>query len=137
MDWTSFDYHPDDRKLEQFGIVGCVLLLAMGAAHGTAAGWPHSAGIVLFVAAFMGLTAILHPRKLRWIFVAALATTWPIGWLVSRLLTAVILYGLLTPLAAYFRLRRRDALALKRRHVATYWTPKTTPADRRRYFRQY
>ena len=137
MDWTSFDYHPDDHKLEQFGIAGCALLVLLAATHGASAGWQSRDGLLLLAGGGLGLTAISNPRRLRWLFVAASATVWPIGWLVSRLLVGVILYGMLTPLAAFFRLRGRDTLAVKRRQVDTYWTPKPTPAERQRYFRQY
>jgi hypothetical protein len=62
----------------------------------------------------------------------------PLGWLVSQLVLAILFYGVFTPLALVFRLIGRDALALKKPSgEATFWRPKPTPSDPRRYFRQY
>ena len=62
----------------------------------------------------------------------------PIGWLVSQLVLALIFYGLITPLALVFRGRGRDPLQRARpASDESLWRPKASPADVRRYFRQY
>jgi hypothetical protein len=51
---------------------------------------------------------------------------------------AVMYYGIITPLAVWFRLRGRDLLARKPApNRASFWAPKHTPSDMRAYFRQY
>ncbi len=63
--------------------------------------------------------------------------TYPIGWLVSRLLLGVLFYGMFTPLGLLFRLLGRDALARRARpDASSYWITKEGPNDARSYFRQ-
>jgi hypothetical protein len=64
--------------------------------------------------------------------------TFPIGWVVSQIMLAVMYFAILTPLAVWFRLRGRDLLARKPAPGrASFWTPKPTPEDMRAYFCQY
>jgi hypothetical protein len=61
----------------------------------------------------------------------------PIGWLVSHVMLAVLYFVLFLPLGLMFRLLGRDALSLRKPSVETYWTEKQQPEDVVRYFRQY
>jgi hypothetical protein len=61
----------------------------------------------------------------------------PIGWTVSRVMLAVLFYGVFTPVAIVFRVIGRDLLGLRHRgSVETYWTVKPGVTDPRDYFRQ-
>ena len=63
--------------------------------------------------------------------------TYPIGWLVTRILLVLLFHGMFTPLALLFRLIGRDALTRRRRpDRPSYWIPKPGATDVRRYFRQ-
>ena len=63
--------------------------------------------------------------------------TFPIGWTVSRVILAILFYGVFTPVGVLFRLLGRDALGLQPKPAAdTYWTPRRT-AEVRDYFRQF
>jgi len=44
-----------------------------------------------------------------------------INWLITRALLAVIFYGVLTPLALFFKLIGRDALEIKKGQRSSYW----------------
>jgi len=47
-------------------------------------------------------------------------------------------YGIITPVALFFRIRGRDLLRRKPTAAPTsFWLPKETPEDVRSYFRQY
>ena len=62
----------------------------------------------------------------------------PIGWVVSRLLLAILFYGVVTPMGLVLRLGGRDPLRLARPAArTTYWMAKPGPADLRSYFRQF
>ena len=64
--------------------------------------------------------------------------TFPIGFVVSKLVMATAFYAVLTPLALVMRWTGRDALVLKRPVGAkTYWSEKTQPADAKRYLSQF
>jgi hypothetical protein len=96
-----------------------------------------SAWIGLSIGFLVGLPGLLHPEAIRPVFLAASAVTQPIGHVVSVVLLGLIYYGLMTPLAAIFRIAGRDPLARHSPKKASYWEPKVEPLDIRRYLRQY
>ncbi len=62
----------------------------------------------------------------------------PIGWVISHVILALVFYGLFTPLALVFRLIGRDALVLRRSPSARgYWQPRPQVTDPRRYLKQF
>ena len=138
---SIFDHVPRDpspRLLGQFGGLGALCL-------GGSAAWQlwarHPPGLALGLsaaAAAIGLVALLRPRALRPVFVGWMLAAAPIGWAASTLALAILYYAVITPLAVAFRLRGRDALALRRRpDLPTYWTSRVDPTDPARYLRQY
>src|SRR5204863_7614358 len=65
-------------------------------------------------------------------------TAKPAEWLVSQVVTAVVYYGVFTPVGLLFRLIGRDVLRRQfDRDAETYWKPVDAPPDARRYFRQF
>jgi Saxitoxin biosynthesis operon protein SxtJ len=74
----------------------------------------------------------------RPVFVGWMIAAFPIGWLVSKVLTAALFFTVFTPIALIFRLLGRDALMLRRDpDRPTYWTPKPPTTDPRRYLREF
>jgi hypothetical protein len=124
--------------LRQFAGAWLVFLLGLGA-HQYFARQHHVAGLALGIMAVVaGAPGLLKPGTIRWLYVALTVLTFPLGWLVSQLALAVMFYGILTPVALFFRLRKRDLL--QRRpppECATHWQPKGPPPEARRYLRQY
>ena len=90
------------------------------------------------IALVMGLLGLVAPALLRPIYVGWMVLAFPIGWTISLFTLAIMYYGLFTPLALIFRLLGRDPLDRRFEPAAeTYWTPKATPTDPRRYFKQF
>jgi hypothetical protein len=78
------------------------------------------------------------PATIRWIYVGCMIAAFPVGWVVSQVMLAVLFYVMITPVALLFRWRGRDSLhRAPARGRASYWTEKSQPEDLRRYFRQY
>jgi hypothetical protein len=138
MRWSDLPVNPSTRMLRQFGGLCLVILGAVGAWQFFVRGH-ESAGVVLALTAFgLGALGLMAPAVLRPIFVAWLVVAFPIGWVVSRVLMAVTFFGVITPLALFFRLRRRDALQLRGSTGSqSYWSPRTQPTDAASYFRQF
>ena len=62
----------------------------------------------------------------------------PIGWTVSQVILLAMFYGLFVPIGLVFRLIGRDPLQRARSsNLESYWSPKSAPADLRRYFKQF
>src|SRR6266576_617914 len=138
VNWSDIPKNPTAKALRQFAAAWLVFFLAV-AAHQYFKRGHHQLGIALGVCAIViGFPGLVRPAAVRWIFVTWMVLAFPIGWLVSQVMLLLMFYGLITPVALIFRLRRRDNLRLSRpANPSTYWFPKQTPKDVRSYLRQY
>ena len=138
MALVPIDWNPTTRHLRQFALAGAACLLAIAALGASRRGWSPGTGCLAALAVGLGLMGVLRPLWMRAPYRVSLAVTFPIGWVVSHLILAVIYYGVFTAVALVFRLVRRDALQRRLEPSApTYWQPKGQADDLRRYFRQY
>ncbi|MBI4060856.1 MAG: hypothetical protein HY403_05440 [Elusimicrobia bacterium] len=135
MSMLRVDWNPSPAKLREFGgglIVFGLLLgglaLSRGRPHGL---WLVAAGLAL------GLIVLAAPAAGRLIYKAWMGVAFVIGGAVSLLILGGLYYGLLTPLALFFRVRGRDALRLKKPALPTYWLPLETPRDKKSYERLF
>jgi len=138
MKWTDIPWQPTKRVLRQFAAAWLAFFGAVGLYQYLARG--HTPwGLWLMVAAVgVGTMGLVRPAAVRWLFVGWMVVAFPIGWVVSQVMLLLMFYGLITPVAIWFRLRGRDLLRRKRAGQRTsYWLMKETPQDVRRYFRQY
>ena len=72
------------------------------------------------------------------LFLALTLASFPIGWVASRLLLAILFYAVFTPAGWAMRLMGRDALQLRRDSDRySYWEPKEIVVDPHRYFRPF
>jgi hypothetical protein len=138
MTWSELVRPPAKATLQQFA--GCWLLVfgAWAVGLGWSRHWPSLSLALGGVAVGVGVPGLLWPATVRWLFVAAIVATWPIGWVVSHVVLFVIYHAVFTPLAALFRLLGRDALRLRPQPRQTsYWMPREPGTDPARYFHQF
>jgi hypothetical protein len=97
------------------------------------------AGVILAILALtIGPLGLARPEWVRSIYVGWMIAVFPIGWLVSQVILAVMFYGLFVPTGLIFKLIGRDPMQRTRSTgLKSYWTPKTTPSDLSRYFKQF
>ena len=138
MKWSDVPRNPTPRTLRQFAGAWLIFFLCWAAWLGLKKSHTNL-GVTLGVIALVGgIGGLVRPPLLRWIFVGWMMLAFPIGWLVSLLMLAILFYGVFTPTALLLRLLGRDALNLKRPPDGTsLWLRKETPLDVRSYFRQY
>lgn len=137
MQWSDIDSAPSSRKLRQFASL-CLLVFA-GLALWQYFGRGHTSLAIALVslAGTLGFVGLVRPQALKWIYVGWMMTAFPIGWVISRAILAIIFFVIITPIALAFRVCGRDVLQLRRRsEQASYWLPKPE-ADPRSYFRQF
>lgn len=137
MPWPEIIARPTDRQLREFATcsatIGCALAVWQLAGRHW---WPAGAWFLAAVA--LGTMGIWKPRWLAPLFQIAMITTFPLAWLVSFLVLALIFYGLITLLGLLFRWLGRDVLNCRNRsQPKSYWTPKPPTNDAVRYLRQY
>ena len=138
MKWSDLPFNPSRRALRQFAALWLVCFLALGATQYFVRNRPLL-GLTLAAAAVMlGIPGLMRPSLLRWVFVACMVVTFPIGWLLSLLVLLALYFLVFTPVAALLRLRGRDVLGrTPAPERDSFWEPKNTPLDVRGYFRQY
>ncbi len=138
MQWSEVSFTPSSRVLRQFAALFLVVFGGLAAWYGVVRDEPRLATFFGIVAAVIGPLGLMVPQAVRPIFVAWIVMAFPIGWTVSRVLLALIFYGLFTPLGLVFRLMGRDRLDRARRpDRETYWRSKVQPTGTRGYFRQF
>ena len=134
MAFVEINWNPPQRDLRVFS----GLLIAFS---GFIA-WKFDSALVtqiaISVGVTLGLVGLIVPPVVRWLYVGWMVAVSPIAFVVSNLILAFVFYVVVWPLACLMRLKHRDALRLKvDRSVSTYWLPRETQRDPRRYFRQY
>ncbi len=139
MKWSEKHTNPDLKTLQQFGGLSFAFLSYGAYVQGYVKHQPNLAITLAALAVVMGVLALVKPAFIKPIFVGAMVVTFPIGFVVSKVLLGLIYYGLITPIALVFRVIGRDELFLKdkRATATTYWLPKVISTDSKRYFRMY
>jgi hypothetical protein len=124
--------------LRQFAAAWLVFFLFWGWWHGVVRGRVEWGLALAGLAVIGGVMGLAKPASLRWVFVGWMMVAYPIGWLISQVLLLILFYCMFTAVALLMRVRGRDALGLRPApDQASFWLPKQTPLDVRRYFRQY
>lgn len=137
MQWSDLPRNPARKTLQQFGALG-VVFFGVVAWRCYSPNEPSLTVVLGVLAGAFGLAALAYPKALRVVFVGWLMAVFPIGFLVSRLVLAVLFYGCFTPIAMVFRIIGRDALGLKRAPAAeTYWRARPATADPARYLQPF
>jgi hypothetical protein len=138
MQWSDIPFDPPRKTLRQFAALWLVVLGGMAiwqALVRERAGW---ASILAILALTLGPLGLARPEWMRRIYVGWMILAFPIGWTVSQVMLAAMFFGLFTPIGLVFRLLGRDPLHRARRSdLESYWAPKPTPTDLRRYFKQF
>ena len=131
-------WQANDRRLRQFSVLWVIFFLGLAVRFSWLARPVSPAAAIGSLAILIGVAGWFRPRIIRPIYVAWMIAVFPIGWMVSRLILAILFYGVFTPLALIFRLLRRDALDLNLQpEMDSYWVSKEVAGDPRRYLRQY
>jgi hypothetical protein len=134
----SLDLSPSPKTLRQFSWIALPGFGLIGALFFWKWDLPWVAYPIWGLAILTPLLDLLHPRAVLPIFIALTLLGFPIGLVVSNVVTALIFFGLFTPIGLFFRLIRRDSL--KRRidpEAASYWEPAPPERPASDYLRQY
>jgi hypothetical protein len=128
--------NPSDRQLIVFGLAWLVFLGLLGWES-----WAHGryvAGEIAWIlAGAVPLVGLLSPGLLRLVYLALSYATYPIGFVVSRVLLALVYYLALTPIGLTMRLFRYDPLSRRFDAKAeSYWTRRDEAKPAESYFNQ-
>ncbi|HXT11017.1 MAG TPA: SxtJ family membrane protein [Candidatus Angelobacter sp.] len=136
MRTLAFETNPSPRVLRQFSAAWLVFFLLLAASQT----WRHAnrtAGVVLAAIALLGIIGLIKPKTMRPLFVIASAITFPIGWVVSLVMLAIMFYGIVTPVALFMRLRGRDLLQLRKKDQESFWIARRGQPPPEQYLKQF
>jgi len=134
MDWVNWSQQPKKAILVQFGLASGALLAAVSLwrVHTAQLRW------LLLGAAVAGVAlALVRPSALRLPYAAISFVAFPIGWIFSKILLAMMFYAVITPTGLIMRLFGRDPLRRKRPDLPSYFLPRAQRSDLRSYLRQF
>ena len=131
--------NPSNQELRRFAVIWLPLFCAIVGSGLYFKAHHHLAGVAVGGIAVAALTAgIAAPAVMKPVYLALMYVTFPIGWVMTHVLLALLYYGVITPVGLAMRLAGRDTMG--RRFdpaAASYWVPRQPITDRERYFRQY
>ena len=137
LTWSELPLKPTNRMLRQFAAAWLVLFLATGLRRILGHGHP-AVGYALCAVAMIGVVGLIFPRTIRWLFLAATILAFPIGWVVTQVMLAIMFYLVLTPVGWYFRVRGRDELQLRNKpEQSSYWVTRDEAPEPERYLQQF
>jgi hypothetical protein len=127
-------WKPTDRQLRQFAMTLLVALPLLGWLWRLDA---QSIAILAGVGVALAGLGFLSAPALKPVFIGLSLITLPIGLVIGELVLALVFFGVIWPLAAFFRFVGRDVLQRKLEPGAlSYWQPKSQPAGTGSYFTQ-
>jgi hypothetical protein len=130
--------NPSRRQLFVFGLAWLVFFGILGGMSWWRTGSLGTAGAFWAIGTAIPLAGLVWPGTLRIVFLLTSYATFPIGFVVSYIVLAVVYYLVLTPTGFVLRLRGCDPLQRRfDRNAKTYWTPREPEEATERYFQQF
>jgi len=143
---ARLDWNPSARTLRQFGFIalgafGLLALMAHQEAFMFRAGLGDARRTVTWSLLGVGVLSAFFsgvaPRANRPLFVGLSLVAYPIGFVLSHVLLAILFFGLFAPIGFLLKATGKDTLQPREGNAATYWRKarrKRAVAD---YFKQY
>ena len=137
MSLVRLNTNPSRRDLRVFSALWFAFFAAWGAVA-----WKkgaHRAAVTLWVVAALGGAAgLAAPIAMRWVYLASVYLTFPLGVVSSYVILGVVYYLVLTPIGLIMRTLGHDSLARRfEPDRKTYWRPRSETKPASTYFRQH
>lgn len=139
---NEFNWNPTTKELRVFGILllpFSVLMAWILQGHLP----PSTLTWILIGTGSLGAgIGIIAPSSLRWVYIIWMTAVFPIGWVVTHVVLALVFYLVLTPTGIIMRLTGRKTIHREfDRELDSYWEPLTSADassdEKERYFRQF
>lgn len=137
MSLLRLNRHPRPRQLLVFALAWLVFVGALGAVQWFKAR-PDAALAAWAFAVAVPVIGAVWREGLRLLYVGLSYATYPIGYVVSSVVLALIFYAVLTPIGLILRLCGHDPLGRRFDPTTpTYWHKRPAPPSPASYFRQH
>lgn len=130
--------NPTTKELRVFAVGEVVFFIGIAVLVFRETGSLLVPTVIVVTATAIGVGGWFVPSFLRPIYVAWMLAVFPIGWVVSHVLTAVVFYLVITPIGFMMRVCGRDPMQRRFDPAAqSYWKPRRPGDGTERYFRQF
>jgi len=138
MSLIRIDHHPSRRQLAVFGVIWAVFFGVVGWIVLRSTGSLPASGAIWTMAAAVPLIGVAVPELLRIVYLGMAYATFPIGFVLSHIIVALVYYLVLVPTGLTMRLFGYDPMHRRfDREVETYWIARKPDEDVKKYFRQF
>jgi hypothetical protein len=129
---------PSRRTLNQFGFIWLAFLCVFGLVAWFRASH-HTAAIILWAAAVaVPVVGWLVPAFMRVVYLGLSYAAFPIGFVISHIVLAVVYYLIITPVGLAMRLFGYDPMERAiEPDRESYWSVRDPHPDPKQYFKQY
>ncbi len=127
----DLNLNPSKRDLRIFSLAALVFLTFVGWVVWRKSGSATAGGVLVAVGVLIAILGLSVPRAVRPLFVALMVINYPIGWVVTHVVMALIFYLVVTPLGVIMRLCGRDPM--ERRFDPTRQNLLEAATDRNRH----
>jgi len=132
------EHNPSHRQLAVFGLMWLALFGILGGMAWWRTGSFVTAGVFWAIGTLIPAVGLVRPGVLRIVYLLTAYATFPIGFVVSYVILAVLYYLVLTPIGLVLRLTDYDPMQRRFDNSAkTYWSPRKQDDSTERYFRQF
>lgn len=137
MSLIRINKNPSRRELALFGLIWLVFFGVVG---GIAWGKSESASVasaIWAMAVVVPAVGWIVPSLMRIVYLGMCYASFPIGFVVSHVILAIVYYLVMTPIGLLMRMFGHDPMQRRfDRDAKTYWIPREQPEQIERYFRQ-
>lgn len=131
-------WSPADAQLKSFARIWWPLfVLFVTALLYRGSGWTTPVLVVTGAGVALAIASAVSHTVARTVFLGLHVITFPLAFVTSTIVLAVIYYLVVTPIGLVLRLAGRDALSLRKRKAASLWVPVPDRTDAERAFRQF
>lgn len=86
----------------------------------------------------VGILGLIRTDLIKPLWIVWMIVLFPVAWVITHVLLAVLYFGLFTPIGLVLRMVRGDVLQHTiDRECESYWEPKAQPTSVKSYFRQF
>jgi fatty acid desaturase len=129
---------PTRRQLNQFGFVWLGFLLLFAGMAWWRFGSPEAARWLAVAAVAVPVVGWVWPAFMKAVYVGLSYAAFPIGFVVSHVVMALVYYLVVTPIGLVMRVLGHDPMHRGfDRQAGSYWVERTQARDPRRYYRQF
>jgi hypothetical protein len=139
MSIVPINRNPTPKQLNQFGFIWLGFLSFFGVMAWVKLDEPSLAKGLWVAAIVVPVIGWLAPAFMRLVFVGMSYAAWPIGFVVSHVILALVYYLVMTPIGLVMRLFGYDPMTRRRDSTgASFWIARTGRNDGpESYFRQF